>query len=363
MGVRCAEGDVLNRMGRIASRLNFCASFGLALAGLALLAVVPLRAETCTTQARMEAPMRTALADAALMLGSAVKADDVAAVKAATIPAYASNFAGIEQAVRSANDFVKGDTLRVTQVYLLDASTRQAGDGSEADFSCPLKDTTAETDFAIPGLPPGVYGFAMVEASGGERLDSSWLLAFLLQQTSGGWKMAGFYPHARTAVSEDGIWYWNAARDRVRAKQPWLAWMYYAEADALLRPANFVASTQLDKLRAEQHAAAPPALSDGISTQTPLVVKTGDGKEFHFTTMTSETAADDKSLHLVLHYNAEDAEAASGVNAESLRNRAAAKAMIQAHPELREGYKAVIVFADTPQQAPSVLSIPMTEIP
>ena len=87
--------------------------------------------------------------------------------------------------------------LRVTQIYELDASSRAADDTSDADFSCALTGTTSETDFAISGLPRGLYGFAMVEATG----DHPWLLSFLLRQDDGVWKLAGFYPRAT-----DGGW-------------------------------------------------------------------------------------------------------------------------------------------------------------
>jgi len=325
-------------------------------AALLMGASVVAGAQTCTTQARMQAAMRTALADEALLLGSAVKADDSNAVKAATVAEYANNFAPIEYVIHNTTEKLKGDTLRVTQVYTLDASGRKAGDTSEADFTCPLQGTTAETDFSISSLPPGMYGFAMVEAAGGAR---PWVLAFLLQQENGAWKMAGFYPHARTAVGKDGLWYWNAARANVKTK-PWLAWLQYEEAYALLRPASFVSSTSLDKLTAEQHAGAPPQLSDGISAQTPLVLKGPGGQEFHFTSLANEAADDDRSLRLVLHYAAEPL---AGAEANRVRDAAAAEAMINSHPELRQGYSAVIVFADMPGQNPSVLSLSMTEIP
>jgi len=329
------------------------------IAGLSLvvaLAAGPLTAQTCTTQSGMQGQVRTALADTALMLGTAVKSGDANAVKAATVAEYANNFGAIEYAIDTTSEKLKGGTLRVTQLYELDASGGKAGNTSEVDFTCPLKGTSSETDFSISSLPPGVYGFAMVEVAGG---DHAWLLSFLLQQEGVGWKMAGFYPHARTAVGKDGLWYWSAARERVRDKQPWLAWMDYAEADALLRPANFVSSTNLDKLRAEQHVAAPAGLGDGISVQTPLVVKAANGQEFHFTAMSNETAADDQSLHLVLHYAG---TALDGVDANHARDAAAAAAMMVVHPELRQGYSAVVVFGDVQGQNPSVVSLPMAEI-
>jgi len=305
----------------------------------------------------MAAGTRDALAAAAMSLATAVKGGDVVAVKAATIAQYAANFAGIEAAIRTTTDAVKGETPEVRQVYLLDASMRQPGDTNESDFTCALKNSTSETDFAIPALPPGLYAFAMVEMYG----ERPWVLSFLLEQEGGSWKMAGFYPHARTAAKRDGVAYWKAARASVQGKQPWLAWMYFNLADELLRPADFVTSTQLDKLRAEEHQAAPPELSDGIDERTPLVVKDKDGGEFHFTSMSSEAATDGVSLHLVLHYGVDGS--GKSAEADKARNMAAATAMIAAHRELRAGYSAVVVFADTPQQAPSVLLVPMDEIP
>jgi len=316
----------------------------------------PLRAQTCTTQARMQQSERDALASAGLALGAAVKADDMAALKAGTIPEFSNNFSGIESAARSAGGKLGGDTLRVVQVYDLDATARKAGDTSEADFSCLLKDSTAETDFAIASLPRGHYAFVMVEAAGGER---PWVLSFILQQTGAEWKMAGFYPHARTAAGHDGLWYWTAARMQAKSSKPWLAWLDYGEAAALLEPASFVSSTQLDKLVAEQRSGAPPELSDGLNAQTPLVVKGANGEEFHFTAMSSEDAADDKSLHLVARFAA---DALPDPAAARARNTAAARALIGAHPELREGYSEVLVFADVPQQAPLVVMLPMSDL-
>jgi len=314
-------------------------------------------AQTCTTQARMQPSVRDELAASALKLATAVQAGDVAALKAATVAEYANDFGPIENVVQNTSDKLKGDTLQATQLYELDASGRAAGDTSDANFSCPLKDTTSETDFSIGSLPPGVYGFAMVEAVGG---DHPWLLAFLLRKDGSEWKMAGFYPHAREAGGHNGAWYWASARERVRAKQIWLAWLYYGEADALLRPAGFVTSTQLDKLRTEQHAAAPGELLEGISGQVPLVLKAPDGAVFQLTAMSSEDSNNEVGLHLVLHYAA---SALVGAEPNRIRNAAVAKALLAAHPDLRQAYSAVIVFADTPGQNPSVLSLPMAEIP
>ena len=75
--------------------------------------------------------------------------------------------------------------------------------------------------------------------------------------------------------------------------------------------------------------------------------------------MSNETASDDQSLHLVLRYAG---TALEGVEANHARDAAAAAALMAAHPELRQGYSAVVVFGDVQGQNPSVVSLPMAEI-
>jgi hypothetical protein len=326
-----------------------------------LMIVVPgarVLAQSCTTQAKMTADVRSGLADAALRIAQAIQVGDAAKVQSATVAEYASGtaFAGTASLVQSVAGKVGPDTLAVTQIYLLDAKNRKAGDSSDADFSCVLSGTAAETDFSIAGLPPGTYGFAMVEATGARP----YLLALLLRQDGGVWKMAGFYPRARTAAGHDGLWYWTGARDHAKAKEVWLAWLLYGEADKLLRPANFATSTGLDKLRSEQRAAMPPELTDGISSETPLAVKSSDGKDYSFTSIEAEGSDDGKDLNLVLHLKA---DSVADIEATKARNRAAAKTLLDAHRELRQGFNRVLVFADAPGQSPLVTDDTMQQIP
>ena len=351
-------------------------------AGLAALALgftaLPALAQTCTTQAKMSPEVRTGLSDAALSVAQAVKANDAAKVQAATVAEYAAGtaFAPTAFLVQATAGKLVGDSLRVSQIYELDAQGRKVGDSSEADFSCLLTGTASETDVGIAGLPPGMYGFAMVEATG----DRPWLLSFLMRQDGGAWKMAGFYPRARTAAGHDGLWYWTTASDDAKAKQLWLAWLLYGEADQLLRPANFVTSTNLDRLRSEQRSAVPPELGDGISAQTPLVVKASDGTDYSFTSIGAEGSEDGKELDLMLHLRVVDPNAAGGdpngvkagdangakavdLNAAKARNRAAAKALLDAHKELRKGFDRVLVFTESEGQAPLVTDETMGEIP
>lgn len=329
------------------------------LMGLLLLIASPIvDAQTCTTMARMSDSVRNDLSGAAMNLAQAIKDGNSAKVQAATIAEFASAsaFASTASVVQSTSPKLTGDTLNVTQIYQLDAQGRKAGDTSEADFSCALSGTTSETDFSISGLPPGLYGFAMVEATG----ERPWLLSFLLRQDSGIWKLAGFYPHARTLAGHDGLWYWNTARADVKAKEPWLAWVYFGDADVLLRPANFATSTNLDRMRAEQTAAAPPELINGISQETPLEIKGSDGKEYRFTSFASEGSDDGKQVKLVLHMSA---DYIANPDVAKARNRAATAALFDAHKELREAFNSVWTFADSPGQLPLLTQQNISEIP
>jgi hypothetical protein len=171
--------------------------------------------------------------------------------------------------------------------------------------------------------------------------------------------MAGFYPHARTAAGHDGLWYWTTARANAKAGKKWLAWVQYGEADQLLRPANFISSTHLNQLRDERRTNAPNELSDGINPGAPLAIKAKDGSEFHITSLGSAGTDDGKSLNLVLHYRADSVTDSGAANS---RNAAAASALLAAHPELREGFSAVSIFAEAPGQTPFITEQNLAEI-
>lgn len=317
-----------------------------------------IEGQTCTTQARMSDTVRTDLSGAAMNLATLIKAGDSAKVEAVTIADFASPtaFAATAALIQSTAPKVAGDALRVEQVYELDARGRKAGETTDADFSCALTGTTSEADFSISGLPPGMYGFAMVEATG----DRNWLLAFLLRQDDGVWKLAGFYPRARTVGGHDGLWYWTEARSHAKAKELWTAWLFYGEADELLRPANFLTSTNLDRLRSEQRVAAPPELINDIGPNHPLVVKGSDGTEYRFSSIGTAGSEDGKQLNMILHLSA---DSISDPAAAKIRSKAAAAALIDAHKELRQDVSNVWVFVDSRGHEPFVTEEAIADIP
>ena len=316
-------------------------------------------AEVCTTQSQMKDADRTSIAAAAREMAGRIAANDAVGLRAETVPEVAKDFGAITYVVSTTAPRVKGGTLTVDQVYLLDATEMKpaaAGAATDAQFFCSLNRSTMETDFLIPGLTPGRYAFAVVNSTG---VAAPWKISLLLRGDGGGWKMAGIYPKATTAAGHDGLWYWREARRMAAAQQRWNAWLYFGEAESLLKPANFVTSTHLEKLHTEQGTVAPPALSDGVSAETPLVVKSTKGTEFRFTGLgVDDSLAKDKvdvAAHLAVDTNGDPAVARQ-------RNVDAMAALLAAYPEMRSAFHGVWIYAEAAGQNPFATEQAMEEI-
>src|ERR1700759_3929499 len=92
------------------------------LLSLAALGVGIAQGETCTTQSAMTPTERDSLVAAARGMAEKVVANDATGLRSVTIDEYAKDFTAIQNAVGSTAEKVKGATIVVEQVYLLDAS-------------------------------------------------------------------------------------------------------------------------------------------------------------------------------------------------------------------------------------------------
>lgn len=109
------------RRGRVMTAVGVAAA-GMAMTGAPGL-IRKAEAEVCTTQSAMQPADRIALAQAARELAGRMQAGDAAGLEAETIPELTKDFSGIRGAVAELAPHLKGDTLVVDQVYLLDATT------------------------------------------------------------------------------------------------------------------------------------------------------------------------------------------------------------------------------------------------
>lgn len=317
------------------------------------------RGEICTTQSQMKDADRDSLAASARDLAAKVQANDAVGLRGQTVPEFATNFAPLQTLVAETSPRLKAGQILVDQVYLLDATQIKGAPGSaEAQFFCSLNRSANDVEFLIPGLAPGVYGFAIVRFSS----PNPWVVPMLLHRDGSRWLLAGIYPHAAEAAGHDGLWYWREARRLNSERQHWSSWLYYGEAEALLKPADFIQSSHLEKLRDEQKSAAPPALSAGIGPDVPLVVKAKDGREYRFTALTTEDSLQRDKIDVSAHMRVDQI---GDVQTARQRNEDAMRALVSAYPELRSSFHGVWIVAEqagSGAQTPFATEEPMSSL-
>jgi hypothetical protein len=331
--------------------MNLCISArGLGTTCLLALAL-PAFGVSCKTQGTMTESERAPIVQAARQIALDVQGGRTADLKAATVPAVAASFNSIAQSAAGLAPLMTGATVTVDAVYKLDASDAKPGDDQE-QFFCDAGDNSSHVTFSIQHLPPGQFAFALVHATGVAKPQQ---IALLLQSLNAGspWQLAGFFPKPLSVAGHDGLWYWEQGRRYAQKKQMWNAWFYYSTAAYLLQPAGFFSSTNFDKLADEQQAARP---SDLPGT-TPLTVN-ANGTAYMVTSFRTDDALG--GLDLVAHYNSTSSDPV----ADRTHTIAVMRGLLTLHPELREAFHGLWVFADAgPGGQAFSLEQPMTELP
>lgn len=380
---KIASQGVMHTQHTLSIKRAFKRSMRLSLAASCWLIAATCYGEVCTTQSQMKPSDRDAISNAARMFAEEVQTNNLPGLRQQSVPELTKDFTAMTALVASTSSKIASAPLAVEQVYLLDATnlkTLANGTNQDAQFFCSLNNSIAEATFLIPALPPGRYAFAQVIAQSGTQSAKSPVgLSFLLRQdTSSIWTLAGLYPKSLTAAGHDGLWYWTQAREQVKAKRLWNGYLFYREAQTLLQPAGFVGSTHFEKLQKEAVSAAPPALSEGIGNETPLVIKGQGGAEFHVTGLSTDDSLGGDKLYVVIHLAPESGpELLSGgavlapkppgklpiVVAPKDRNANAMTALLAAYPELRSSFGGVWVFAEASGKSPFVTEQAMASIP
>jgi hypothetical protein len=321
------------------------------LGSLLLAFAFPAMGVSCKTQGAMTEAERTALVQAARQIAVDVQGGRSADLKAATVPEVAANFTSIEQSAAALAPLITGATITVDAIYGLDASDAKPSD-EQQQFFCDAGDNSSHVTFGIQHLPPGQFAFALVHATGVAKPQQ---IALLLQsQKAGGpWLLAGFFPKPLSVAGHDGLWYWRQARIYAAKKQMWNAWLYYSTAISLLQPAGFFSSTNLEKLVEEQQAIRPADLPG----TTPLTVN-ADGTGYKITSLRTDDALG--GLDVVAHYSSTSSDPVAG----RTHTVAVMRGLLALHPELREGFHGLWVFADAgPGGQAFALEQPISEIP
>jgi len=309
----------------------------------------PIRmfAVSCTTQAQMTDAERTALVQSTRNLASAVQSGNASAVQALTIAKVKAQFDSIASTIEQTAPLLAGATITIDALYGLDASDLKTA-AEDTVFFCGVANSPVHVDVTIPQLPQGQYALALVHATGVKQPQQ---MAFLLQK-NGDWQLAGLFVKPLLLAGHDSVWYWTKARAFSQKNQKWNAYFYYTTAAYLAAPADFMSSANLDKLNQEAQGAKP----DGLPGAQPMVLTAGSNT---FPVSEMHTDGSLGGLDLVLRYST--AETGDPV-ATRARNLELMKATLQAHPELRDGFHGLWVFAVAPSERPYGNELAMSEI-
>src|ERR1700733_2655620 len=322
-------------------------SFAVVITVVTLLAPVRMFAVSCTTQAQMTEAERAALVQSAHNLASAVQSGNASAVQALTIAKEKAQFDPIANTIEQTAPLLTGATITIDALYGLDASDLKTA-AEDTVFYCGVANSPVHVDVTIPQLPQGQYALVLVHATGVKQPQQ---MAFLLQN-NGEWQLAGLFVKPLLLAGHDSVWYWTKARAFNQKGQKWNAYFYYTTAAYLATPADFLNSANLDKLNQETAASKP----DGLPGVQPMVVNAG-GQTYSVNELHTDGSLG--GLDLVLRYSTTDAADPVATRA---RNLELMKATLQAHPELREGFHGLWVFAEAPSQRPYGNELAMSEI-
>jgi hypothetical protein len=311
------------------------------------MAPIRMLAVSCTTQAQMTEAERAALMQSANNLAIAVQSGNASAVQALTIAKVKAQFDPIANTIEQTSPLLAGATITIDALYGLDASDLKTA-AEDTVFFCGVANSPVHVDVTIPQLPQAQYALALVHATGVKQPQQ---MAFLLQK-NGDWQLAGLFVKPLLLAGHDSVWYWTKARAFNQKNQKWNAYFYYTTAAYLASPADFMTSANLDKLNQEAQGAKP----DGLPGTQPMVITSGNNT---FPVSEMHTDGSLGGLDLVIRYST--AETSDPVAARA-RNLELMKATLEAHPELREGFHGLWVFAEAPSQRPYGNELAMSEI-
>ncbi len=288
-------------------------------------------AQTCLTTRDMDEATRSALVATGKRFYDLAAHGDAASLQQSAITSLATNFSGIENAVKENHANLAAAQPAPRPPFLLKAEGNEPV--ARAEFLCGVFGSQGQTRdsavFVIPNLPPGNYGIVTLDSTSAEGAQT---VSFVLQQQAGDWKLGGFYVRLTQVAGHDGNWFADRAREFKTKGQNHNAWFYYGEARELLVPVPFMATAITDKLYDEMQTVKPADLP-------PLDLIAG-AKTFKVTDLFPVPVGQD--FDLVVRYQSADVSD-SGRTFQD--NAAVMKTLLAKYPELRHGFAGIVVRA------------------
>jgi hypothetical protein len=294
----------------------------------------PLQGETCLTGGDMDEATRSALVNTAKQYFDFSAKGDAASLQQHAIASLASNFSGVENAVKENQPAFSGAQATPRQPFLLKAEG--TAPLAHAEFLCGVFGAQGQTansaEFVIPNLPPGNYGLVTLDIASSKGAHT---LTFVLQQSGNEWKLGGFYAKPSQISGHDGKWFAEQARAYKTKGQTHNAWFYYLEARELLVPVSFMYTQLTDKLYDEMQTVKPADL--------PPTDVAGAGKTYKLTDLFPVVVGND--FDLVVKYQSANV---SNTGQTFQDNMAVMKALLAKYPEVREAFGGIVARAVEP---------------
>ena len=222
--------------------------------------VAIIHAQTCLTAGDMEEATASALVTTATRFYDMAARGDSAALRQNAIASLASDFSGIENAVKENQANLSGIRPMARPPFLLKAEG--TAPLQRGEFLCGVFGAQGQTPdsavFVIPNLPPGNYGIVTLDAASPQ---GAYTVSFVLQQEGKDWKLGGLYAKPAQIADHDGNWFASRAREFKSKGELRNAWFYFGEARELLVPLPFMATAATDKLYDEMQAVKPTDLA------------------------------------------------------------------------------------------------------
>jgi len=295
-------------------------------------------AQECSQASEIEPGTRAAIDSAAIQFIQYAARGDVQSLRQDSIPALASSFDGVQQAITSDRGQM-GDQVTIRRDYFLDASKSTAM-LPRAEFFCGVYGSNGHTPssagFVIPNLDPGRYALVLTNANGGK---TPYMVTVVLQNLVGRWMLAGYYPKPTEVAGHDAVWYVQQARRYKQQGQLHNAWFYYVLAWQIYSPVDFMSSLQLDKLSAEIQEVRPA----DVPITDPVSLTAANGRTYN---LSQEFAVPDEhgQLSLVVKYWASDI---SNTAMAFQDNTSVIQAVVARSPELRQAFSGIVARATT----------------
>jgi hypothetical protein len=294
-------------------------------------------AQTCETADEMGAATRSSLIAAGQQFFDWTAKGDVASMRQNAIPSLASDFGGIEGAIKESQSNFAGAQAKARSPFLLKAEG--SAPIARAEFLCGVFGRTGQTAnsavFQIPNLPPGEYGVVILDVAA--KTPST--LSLVLQKVGNDWKLGGFYSRPSQVSGHDGAWFRDQARAFKKKGENRNAWLYFVKARELLAPVPFMSTLETDKLYDEMQSVQPP---DTPSAEAPVEIS-GAGKVYRVTSIFPVGVGDD--LDLVVKYQSPSVANTAQTYQD---NVAAIHALVAKYPEYRDAFTAIIARAVEP---------------